>query len=83
MCSTDISPSGSWKCAFTSAVASLFFMGYLLRSRPVWFPKYNYVLGVGLDCGTPLCQTVIMLAINLTNSSFPQWWGNDVNLFSS
>lgn len=65
---------------FTSGVAALFFMGYMLRYHPVWFRKYNYLLGVGLDCGSQLCQTIIMLAINLTNSTFPQWWGNSVSI---
>lgn len=81
MYGATVSPVSQTVNIFTSAVASLFFMGYLLRAHPVWFRKYNYLLGVGLDCGTQLCQTVIMLAINLTNSSFPQWWGNDVSFF--
>jgi hypothetical protein len=31
----------------TSALVSLFFMGYMYRYHPVWFRKYNYLLGVG------------------------------------
>ena len=64
----------------TSGLLALFFMGYMLRYRPVWFRKYNYLLGVGLDCGTQICQTIIMLCINLTDSTMPVWWGNDVSL---
>ncbi len=63
----------------TSGALAIFFMGYMLRYRPVWFRKYNYLLGVGLDCGSQICQTVIMLAINLTDTNMPFWWGNDVS----
>jgi hypothetical protein len=59
-----------------SSLAALFSMGYLLRYRPVWFRKYNYLLGVGLDCGTQLMQTVLVLGISLPNVAFPSWWGN-------
>lgn len=65
----------------TSALVAFFFMGYMLRYRPVWFRKYNYLLGVGLDCGTQLCQTVIMLGLDLSGSKFPNWWGKDVCFF--
>lgn len=63
----------------TSALVAFFFMGYMLRYHPVWFRKYNYLLGVGLDCGTQICQTVIMFGINLPNASMPAWWGNNVS----
>lgn len=61
----------------TSAILSFVFMGYMLRYRPVWFRKYNYLLGVGLDCGAQLCQTVIMLGINLPHAQFPNVRFND------
>ncbi|KAK4218481.1 oligopeptide transporter 6 [Rhypophila decipiens] len=61
----------------TSGLLALFFMGYMLRYHPVWFRKYNYLLGVGLDCGTQITQTIIMLAINLPNAQMPFWWGNE------
>lgn len=64
----------------TSAALALFFMGYMLRYHPVWFRKYNYLLGVGLDCGTQITQTVIMFAINLPDAAMPAWWGNNVSL---
>jgi hypothetical protein len=65
----------------TSAILSFVFMGYMLRYRPVWFRKYNYLLGVGLDAGSQVCQTVIMFGINLPNVVMPSWWGNDVSPF--
>ncbi|KAF7939370.1 uncharacterized protein EAE97_007450 [Botrytis byssoidea] len=61
----------------TSAAVSTFFMGYVYRYHPVWFRKYNYLLGVGLDCGTQLMQTVMVFRLNLPNAAFPNWWGNN------
>ena len=52
-------------------------MGYVYRYHPVWFRKYNYLLGVGLDCGTQLMQTVMVFGLNLPNKTFPNWWGNN------
>ena len=66
----------------TSSLVAVFFMGYMLRYHSAWFRKYNYLLGVGLDCGTQLCQTIIMLAINLSDTTMPFWWGNDVSFLS-
>ncbi|TGO18930.1 hypothetical protein BPAE_0360g00010 [Botrytis paeoniae] len=60
----------------TSAAVSAFFMGYVYRYHPVWFRKYNYLLGVGLDCGTQLMQTIMVFGLNLPNATFPNWWGN-------
>lgn len=50
-----------------------------LTGKMDWLRKYNYLLGVGLDCGTQLTQTVIMFAINLANAAMPAWWGNNVS----
>jgi len=61
---------------FTSALLSLFFMGYMLRYHPVWFRKYNYLVGVGLDCGTEIMQTVMVFCLDLPGASMPAWWGN-------
>jgi len=54
-------------------------MGYVNRYHPVWFRKYNYLLGVGLDCGTQLMQTVSVFGLSLPNKTFPHWWGNNGN----
>jgi OPT family small oligopeptide transporter len=61
----------------TSMIVSVFFMGYVYRCHPVWFRKYNYLLGAGLDCGTQLMQTVMIFAVNLLNVAMPYWWGNN------
>lgn len=42
-----------------------------------WWMEYNYVVSAGLDVGTALCLIVMLFAISLSNSSFPNWWGND------
>ena len=67
----------------TSGLFALFFMGYVYRYHPAFFRKYNYLLGVGMDCGTQLCQTVIMFGINLPNATMVNWWGNNASIPSS
>ncbi|CAG8895596.1 unnamed protein product [Penicillium nalgiovense] len=40
--------------------------------------QYNYVLSAGLDVGLALCTILIFLALNLTDTSFPEWWGTRI-----
>lgn len=40
--------------------------------------RYNYVLSGALDIGTALCIVISGLALGLSNTEFPSWWGNDV-----
>jgi hypothetical protein len=54
---------------FTGMLVSAFFMGYMYRYHPVWWRKYHYLLGVGLDCGTQIMQTVVVFCFNLTGLS--------------
>jgi hypothetical protein len=54
-------------------------MGYVYRYYPAWFRKYNYLLGVGLDCGTQLMATVMVFGLNLPGVTFPNWWGNNAD----
>jgi len=61
----------------TSALFSLFFMGYVYKYHPVWFRKYAYLLGVGLDCGTQIMQTILTFGIDLPNAAMVYWWGNN------
>ncbi|RDW77488.1 hypothetical protein BP6252_05541 [Coleophoma cylindrospora] len=65
----------------TSAAFSIFFMGYVYRYHPIWFRKYNYLLGVGLDCGTQIMQTFLVFCINLPNQSMPYWWGYNAQAY--
>lgn len=43
-----------------------------------WWMQYNYVLSAGLDVGLALCTILIFLTLNLTDTSFPSWWGTNV-----
>lgn len=61
----------------TGMVVAFTFMGYVYRYHPVWFRRYNYLLGAGLDCGSQLVQMVIILAINLPSIGMVRWWGNN------
>lgn len=61
----------------TSALVAVVFMGYVYRYQPVWFRKYNYLLGAGLDCGAQLVQMAMILVVDLPNVTMPHWWGND------
>ena len=36
---------------------------------------YNYTLSGALDIGTALCVVVVGLALGLSETSFPSWWG--------
>ncbi|PCG92141.1 Oligopeptide transporter OPT superfamily [Penicillium occitanis (nom. inval.)] len=60
----------------TSAIVAFVFMGYIQRYHPAWFRKFNYLTGIGLDCGTQIMSTIMVFTISLTNTSFPAWWGN-------
>jgi OPT family oligopeptide transporter len=43
-----------------------------------WWMQYNYVLSAGLDVGLALCTILIFLTLNLTDTSFPEWWGTRI-----
>jgi hypothetical protein len=40
--------------------------------------QYTYVLSGALDIGTALCIVIGALALGLSNTHFPDWWGNTV-----
>lgn len=44
-------------------------MGYIYHYHPVFFRKYNYLIGVGMDCGTQLMATIMVFGINCTYRS--------------
>ncbi|KAM3067181.1 hypothetical protein ACMFMG_005450 [Clarireedia jacksonii] len=49
----------------------------LIRSRyKGWWMRYNYITSAGLDVGLAICTIVIIAALNLTGTGFPDWWGN-------
>jgi oligopeptide transporters, OPT superfamily len=43
-----------------------------------WWMQYSYVLSAGLDVGLALCTILIFLTLNLTKTSFPEWWGTRI-----
>ncbi|CRL24465.1 Oligopeptide transporter OPT superfamily [Penicillium camemberti] len=43
-----------------------------------WWMQYNYVLSAGLDVGLALCTILIFFTLNLTKTSFPEWWGTRI-----
>ena len=38
--------------------------------------RFNYITSAGLDVGLAICTIVIIAALNLTSTTFPNWWGN-------
>ncbi|KAK3176727.1 hypothetical protein OEA41_008052 [Lepraria neglecta] len=40
-----------------------------------WWMRFNYITSAGLDVGLAICTIVIILAVNLTNTHMPSWWG--------
>lgn len=41
-----------------------------------WWSFYNYILSAGLDVGLAFSTILIFSALEMTNTSFPAWWGN-------
>ncbi|ODQ79441.1 hypothetical protein BABINDRAFT_161841 [Babjeviella inositovora NRRL Y-12698] len=53
--------------------------GYFIKKRFFhWWTKYNYSLSAGLDIGLAWSSLIIFLALALTNTNAPSWWGNNV-----
>ncbi|KAJ6039438.1 hypothetical protein N7444_008343 [Penicillium canescens] len=52
--------------------------GYIRDRWRGWWMQYNYVLSAGLDVGLALCTILIFLTLNLTGTSFPEWWGTRI-----
>ncbi|CAK9436467.1 uncharacterized protein LODBEIA_P10250 [Lodderomyces beijingensis] len=59
-------------------IVGLVFGWWIKRKYFHWWTKYNYSLSAGLDVGLAWSSLIISLAMGLTNTSFPSWWGNDV-----
>lgn len=38
--------------------------------------RFNYITSAGLDVGLAICTILIIAALNLTATNFPNWWGN-------
>lgn len=59
-------------------VVGLFFGWFVKKKWFHWWTKYNYSLSAGLDIGLAWSLLFIFLCLNLTNTNFPSWWGNNV-----
>lgn len=62
----------------TYCIVGLFFGVFIKKRFTHWWFKYNYSLSAGLDIGLAYSLMVIFLCLNLTNTDFPSWWGNNV-----
>lgn len=53
--------------------------GYFIKKYYFnWWAKYNYSLSAGLDISLAWSSLIIFLALGLTNTDAPSWWGNNV-----
>lgn len=72
-----IPPATPYNYVNYCAVGIIF--GVFIKKRFThWYFKYNYSLSAGLDIGLAWASLIIFLCLNLTNASFPDWWGNNV-----
>lgn len=59
-------------------MVGLFFGWFIKRKYFHWWTKYNYSLSAGLDIGLAWSSLILSLALGLTLTNFPSWWGNNV-----
>lgn len=59
-------------------IVGLVFNRYIRNRFRGWWMHYTYVLSAGLDVGLALCTILIFLTLQLTNTSFPDWWGTNI-----
>jgi OPT family oligopeptide transporter len=59
-------------------IVGLVFNRYIRNRFRGWWMHYTYVLSAGLDVGLALCTILIFLTLQLTNTSFPSWWGTNI-----
>ena len=62
----------------TWGLVGYIFNKYIRNKYRGWWMRFNYITSAGLDTGLAICTIVIILAINLTNTSMPSWWGVSV-----
>uniref|UniRef100_L2FRZ5 Small oligopeptide opt family n=1 Tax=Colletotrichum fructicola (strain Nara gc5) TaxID=1213859 RepID=L2FRZ5_COLFN len=72
-----IPPATTWWLGQWVIVGLIF--NWWIRGRFFgWWTRYNYALSGALDIGTALCIVISGLALGLSNTEFPDWWGNSV-----
>lgn len=72
-----IPPATTWYLG-QWVIVGLIFNFWIRRRYFGWWSRYNYVLSGALDIGTALCIVVIGLGLGLSETNFPDWWGNTV-----
>lgn len=58
------------------AAVGYIFNKYIKDRYRGWWMRFNYVTSAGLDAGLAVSTIIIVLTISLTNTNYPQWWGN-------
>lgn len=54
------------------------FMLFLIRKNwPLWFSKYNFVTGAGVETGVAIAVVIIFLCVQFPGGHL-DWWGNTV-----
>ncbi|KAK7421248.1 hypothetical protein QQZ08_010025 [Neonectria magnoliae] len=59
-------------------IVGLIFNWWIKHRYYGWWMRYNYLLSGALDIGTALCIVISGIALGLSNTEFPTWWGNTV-----
>ncbi|KAL1964858.1 hypothetical protein VTN77DRAFT_6360 [Rasamsonia byssochlamydoides] len=59
-------------------IVGFVFNKYIRNRWRGWWMHYNYVFSAGLDVGLALCTILIFVTLQLTNTSFPSWWGTEI-----
>lgn len=59
-------------------IVGFVFNKYIRNKYRGWWMRFNYITSAGLDTGLAICTIVIILTVNLTNTSMPSWWGVSV-----
>jgi OPT family oligopeptide transporter len=58
------------------SLLGLVFQKFIRNCYRGWWMRFNYITSAGLDVGLAIATIVIIAALNLTGTGFPDWWGN-------
>ena len=61
-------------------IVGFVFNKYIMNKYRGWWMRFNYLTSAGLDVGLALSTIIIFFCLQLTNTQFPSWWGNDFPL---
>jgi OPT family small oligopeptide transporter len=59
-------------------IVGFIFNKYIRGKYFGWWSVYNYITSAALDTGLAISTIVIFFALSLSNTSFPDWWGNTI-----